>query len=288
MAVWKREPQVDPSVVARIQAQIDADPMVQRFRAGYGSEGDPWSRGSGGKVNDPEQLRKYIAQKYSLPDGYNVSQDGQVVYGNETGPLRKIAMAALPIAGVSAIGALAGGGSAAAGGGLAADGTLGAATPIAGAHAAVPGALATGGNLSGITAGAGGAGLLAAGNEAIDQAIDRGMGGNTPTPDLGGVRPGDGNRNLLDNLGDFFTDPKNLAALGSIIPALLMSKGGGNSAGTDQAMADASRMNKITEARMRRVDPMHEAVTQLAFGRLPVSSRNGITLPRVPLPPQEG
>lgn len=160
------------------------------------------------------------------------------------------------------------GGSASVGGGLAADGTLGAATPIAGLHAAVPGAVTAGGNLA---AGAGSAGLA----------------GAATTP-LGGVRPGDG-RDLATGLGDFFTNPRNLAGLSGIIASLVASRNsGGNSQATDQAMADASRLNKITEARMRRVDPMHEAVTQLAFGRLPVSSRNGIQLPRVPLPPQEG
>jgi hypothetical protein len=97
-------------------------------------------------------------------------------------------------------------------------------------------------------------------------------------------------------LGKFFGSKEGIGSLASIIPALMAMKGGGPFGGGDgpnrgmdlaeNAYADAQRINAMKEARFRRVDPLHEAVTHLAFNRLPVSSREGIDLTRVPLPPQ--
>ena len=83
--------------------------------------------------------------------------------------------------------------------------------------------------------------------------------------------------------------PQNLAAL---IPALMAGRGGGNTFGSPEAdadflrkaYADAQHTQGLKEARFRRVDPLHEAVTQLAFSRMPTKSVEGIALPRVPLP----
>ena len=90
-------------------------------------------------------------------------------------------------------------------------------------------------------------------------------------------------RGILDQLKDKLLSPDGLLTAGSIAAALA-SRGDGTNAATRESEEQARRLQAITEARMRRVDPLHEAVTQLAFNRLPVSSRNGITLPRVPLP----
>jgi hypothetical protein len=102
---------------------------------------------------------------------------------------------------------------------------------------------------------------------------------------LGGVMPaatgaasGLGGR-LLDNL----LSPDGLLTAGAIA-ASLAGRGDGTNDATRATEEQARRLQAITEARMRRVDPLHEAVTQLAFGRLPVNSRNGIALPRVALP----
>lgn len=67
-----------------------------------------------------------------------------------------------------------------------------------------------------------------------------------------------------------------LASLASIIAGLAGGNGtmSGNSA-TDE------RLNALLDSAQRRTDrtdPLHQAVTQLAFSRLPVSSRNGISL----------
>lgn len=110
MGVWKKSPRADSAAVAALQAEIDALPEVQAFQAGYGSPNDPWTRGQGGRVQDPNQLRNVIRQRLGsrLPDGYDVSQDGQIVYTNKTPALQQAAWAALPIAGPMAAQALIG------------------------------------------------------------------------------------------------------------------------------------------------------------------------------------
>jgi hypothetical protein len=77
--------------------------------------------------------------------------------------------------------------------------------------------------------------------------------------------------------------PQGLTAAGTIAAALA-ARGDGTNAATRASEDQARRMQALTEARMRRVDPLHEAITQLAFSRLPVSSRQGLALPRVALP----
>lgn len=94
---------------------------------------------------------------------------------------------------------------------------------------------------------------------------------------------------LLKNL----TSAGGLAKLAGIIPALMSfahGSGGGNGGGNGlsddfikQAYADAQREHAMQEARYRRVDPLHEAVTQLAYSRMPTNMQNG-PLPKVPLP----
>jgi len=84
---------------------------------------------------------------------------------------------------------------------------------------------------------------------------------------------------------DWFKDPKNVAGVGSIVAGLTAGRGNGQSA---EDTEEARRMRQITEARMRRVDPLHQAVTQLAWGRLPVSARQGLSLTQIPLPNSPG
>lgn len=88
-----------------------------------------------------------------------------------------------------------------------------------------------------------------------------------------------GGAGALGELRKLFTDPSNLAGLASIIAALASGNGGGADS------EEARRIQQITEARMRRVDPLHQAVTQLAWGRLPINARAGVTAPQpLPLP----
>jgi hypothetical protein len=83
------------------------------------------------------------------------------------------------------------------------------------------------------------------------------------------------------------TSPQGSDLLGTVISALAGRGGipGGIADGSafplSQELTNAARM---TEARIRRTDPLHQAVTQLAFNRLPVSAREGIDRQNVPLP----
>src|SRR3990167_4465929 len=110
MGIWNKSQRADPAEIARIQAQIDADPLVQQFRAGEG-----WARERGGRVSNPNQLSDYVRSRYQLPDGYAASNSGEVVYTNKTPFLQQAAWASLPFVGANAVGALAGAGGAAGG-----------------------------------------------------------------------------------------------------------------------------------------------------------------------------
>lgn len=161
-------------------------------------------------------------------------------------------LAALPI-GAGAASAFGGGGApAAAGSQSGAGGTLASST-IPNAHLAVP---TTAGMVS----------------QGVSQTVP--LGGMLPGVNGGGASGG----GALDSLKNFFTNPADLAGLAGVIAGLAGGNGGGGG-----ESEEAKRLHQITEARMRRVDPLHQAVTQLAWGRLPINSRNGIAAP-VPSP----
>lgn len=163
--------------------------------------------------------------------------------------------------------------------------------PIAVGAAGGLGALA---GAPGAAASAGASGMPAAMTASAPAIASQGVSASIP---LGGVAAGAGaggvggalakaGKGLLGNL----TSVDGIASLAPLIASLASGGfGGGNSGGPDndflmQAYGDAKRQNQMQEARYRRVDPLHEAVTQLAFNRLPISSRQGITNNRVPLP----
>jgi len=158
--------------------------------------------------------------------------------------------------------------------------------------------------------GAAGAGGTAAGSAGTNAAIDTSIGGAagmaetvpygvgtaagvasaagapgaTPPP-LGGVKPGGttagatAGQSLLDKL----TSTEGMASLAPLIASLM---NGGLGGSQPQESPEMRRMNQMTEARLRRTDPLHEAVSQLTYSRLPTAFQNG-PLPRVPLPPLE-
>jgi hypothetical protein len=144
------------------------------------------------------------------------------------------------------------------------------------ASALGPGATAAAGSNASIE------GVLA-GNAAIDSAITSGLAG------VGTVSPvAAGGASLGKKLWDAVTSPGGIASLASLVPvALAATRGSGTSPDAQADLDQARRLSAITEARMRRVDPLHEAVTQLAFGRLPTRSRDGLALTRIALPPAE-
>jgi hypothetical protein len=242
-------PSVDPALIARAEAQLASDPRVQRLMA--------QTRGSrvGAGAVDPKQF----GIDY-LPNGYVLSLgNGKVV--QDWGVADKV-MTAIALSGMGlGIGAgIAGGPAAAASGG-------------SGAGAASQ--AATGGLLPQLAPGAASAALTG---------VTPGLGlGNTGNLNpVGSVTANvvdavsNGGSGIADKIKSALSSPDGLASLAGIIGGLAAGGfgGGGNGASDEQ-------MNALLEqARLRteRTDPLHQAVTQLAFSRLPVSARNGIQL----------
>lgn len=77
------------------------------------------------------------------------------------------------------------------------------------------------------------------------------------------------------------TSPEGIAGLAGLVASLATRSGGG---GDSNSTDELRRIQGITEARMRRADPLHEVATQLAYQRAPIAAKAGIGLPRVPLP----
>jgi hypothetical protein len=147
-------------------------------------------------------------------------------------------------------------------------GALAGAPAAAGGAAALDTSIASGAGASSIPAGA---------------AVPAAAGGASAAVPLGGVTAGAAaGGSAWDRIQRALTSGDGLTAAAAITAAL--AGGDGSNAATRASEEQARRMQAITEARMRRVDPLHEAATQMAFGRLPVSARQGLTLPRVPLP----
>jgi hypothetical protein len=109
-----------------------------------------------------------------------------------------------------------------------------------------------------------------------------------PIAPLGSAAVGGGS--IVNTLKQALTNPKTYASLAPILAQ--MASGGfgrGSGGGIDdgfikQAYADAQRNNAMKEARYRRVDPLHQAVTQLAWNQLPDYARTGISPNNVQLP----
>lgn len=89
-------------------------------------------------------------------------------------------------------------------------------------------------------------------------------------------------KSIVDRIKASLTDPSSYASLAPLIASLAMGSGGGN--GSGGGSDELRRIQAITEARMRRVDPLHQVATQLAYSRAPIASRNGIDLTNVKLP----
>jgi len=185
-----------------------------------------------------------------------------------------------------------GAGGAAAGGGLT-EGLM-SAVPAGiasqGVSATVPLAL---GSLA-PAASAGGAGLVGAsaipGMEAAVPAgiASQGASGSVPLGAVGlspagaaaaGGATAEAGNSLLQRL----MDPKALATLGLTVAGLARA-GGGPTADMDALGRQLSDQIAMTQARQRRIDPLGQAAAQTAWSRLPVSSRQGLSMPNTPLP----
>jgi hypothetical protein len=163
--------------------------------------------------------------------------------------------------------------------------------------AAVGGGIGAGAlNAAGIIGGAGGGGAAGSGGPLASSSVPvsasmhgpataaMGSAGASAGVPLGAVAPaaagagaaagGSALKKVLDALSAAAPVALPLAA-GALTPG-----GGGGNSGT----GDLNRIAQITEARMRRADPLHQAAVQLAFAGMPTYGKQGINLPQVPLP----
>lgn len=114
-----------------------------------------------------------------------------------------------------------------------------------------------------------------------------GTGVGVTTPTAAGTIAGTtaAGTSAIDKLRRSLTSAQGAASLASLLPALIATaRSGGNGSGGGAGSDELARIQAITEARMRRADPLHQVAVQLAFNRAPISARNGISLQNVPLP----
>lgn len=234
MGVWNKSPQVDPSIIARLQAELDANPTVRQYRGGgYGTGSDLWQREGGGRVKNPNQLSEYARSLLGqrLPDGYDVSQDGKIVYTNKTPFLQQATLASLPITGPLAAEWLLGLGGAAGGAGGA-----GGAANLSG--------------FGGATTGTGAAAALGQGGAALPAA-------------LGTAAPGAGSRAgnaVLDWLKH--NPDKVIGGVGALVSGLKDQP-------TTMDDPNVRALLEMAVKRQTRTDPLHEMTTRLAESMMP-------------------
>jgi hypothetical protein len=247
-----------PRYLSPAQAAQSGNPQAVQWAA---SQGEVYTRDATGRITNIQTAapRNTFAHQNN---GWN-PQTGQWDIGLNQGGLMGLIEGGAAVAGPAVIGPLltgsptvfAGlGGSAAAGnsaplGGLAADGTLPSAVTPAMQQAAMNGSMipATSAAPS-LTAG---------------------------VPTFGGSAAGGAGASFASKLlGGLTNNPGHLAG---VITSLVGGSGGGTSA-TDQQR----RIMAITEARMRRADPLHQMVVNLAASRMPTNMQ--LPVPQIPLP----
>lgn len=258
--------------------RLRQQPFVQQWLAQRGKV----DRGAGIQLSEQEReqfTQMLRANGVNVPSGMKVDGAGNFNQKNHlwrnVGIGAAVGGAAMTGLGAAGIGPMAGmfGGGAAAGGGALNTSIGGAAGMASSPVPAVIGATGGAGLGPGLTAPLG---TIAAGGAA-------GAGG------IGSRLAGAG-RGALQNL----TSPEGMLSLAPLIASLAsggFGGGGGNDGNNNEflerAYADAKRNNAMAETRYRRTDPLHQAVSQLAFDRMPISSRRNAPMLPIPLPPQE-
>jgi hypothetical protein len=226
-------PAVDPALLRRAEAQMAADPRVQKVL----------QQAKGGRFAAGAIKPSDFGIDY-LPPGYVYSLgNGKVV--QNWGVADKV-MTAIALTGMTA-GVLHGAGAFGGGGGAGAAPEMSVSTTPLGSAGAVTNAPS-----------------MAAGGAA-------GVGSVAPIVTAAAT----GGGSVLDRMRQSLTSPDGLASLAGIIGGLATGGMGGGGGASDE------QMNQLLEHAVRRTertDPLHQAVTQLAFSRLPVSARHGINL----------
>lgn len=263
----------------RFNDAMRESPAWRQFieRSGFRLDGSP--------IRLSESQRRALASElrragFVLPNGVEVDPAGNVNQ-DDTGFFEKTsvrigiaAAAALATAGALGWGPLAmlaGGQAPAAGGALAS-------SSIPGLHAAVPGAIASQGASAGIgAAGAVGGGALAgktiAGlHAAVPGAVGGAQAASNGVPRFGGDDTGGG---WLDSLKQFATDPKSLAGLAALYPALQNLTGGGSGSNpSEDALLDEARQGMaLQRKRIEQTQPVFDTIVRMAYGNAPTRHR---------------
>jgi hypothetical protein len=89
---------------------------------------------------------------------------------------------------------------------------------------------------------------------------------------------------VVDRIRNSLTDPSTYASLAPLLASLAAGGFGGAGGGAGSGNDELRRIQGITEARMRRVDPLHQVATQLAYSRAPIKARQGTALADIRLP----
>jgi hypothetical protein len=206
---------------------------------------------------EPDGSRYYnppsLAEKKAR--GNNDSFFRDEVWDTKTGTYKKktnwnnlLALGAGGAVGAGALNAALAGGGAAAGG---------AATAVPSMPWTIPAGFEA--SMAGLPAGAALGGIGAAGASGAAGAAGRAAAG-----------AGSG---FVGGLKDIFTDPKTYAGLAGLLTTLATRPNGGSGSGGDLLAQNPQlqRLLDMSAQRAERTDPLHQAVTQLAMGRLPVN-----------------
>lgn len=263
-------------------------------RVGQPLDGRPIHLTEGQRKALTSELRR---AGFMLPDGVEIDPAGNVNQDN-TGFFEKTSVrigiasaAALATAGALGWGPLAGllssgGGQAA--GGAAASGTLASST-IPGAHAAVPGAIAS----QGASAGVGWLqGLNVIGSQSAADIIGASPAGHIPGRAIPGahravpsaiapqvVRAGapafGGGSGLASTLKDIATDPRTYLGAAAMIPQFSNLLGGGRGPSDEEsALLDEARQGMaLQRQRLEQAQPVYDTLIRMSYGNMPTRHR---------------
>lgn len=233
MGVWNKSPQADPNAIVQLQATLDADPRMHTIPAGGWIKNPQWKSQTAKQILGP-----------SLPDGYDVDINGNIVYTNKTPILKQLTETAGPVAGMMIAGPFLPGQAGYVGNAVngVADATTAAAT-----HAAAAGTGA------------------AAGVAGVENAINHGGAAGAGSSLLSGL-----------------LSPKGATGLAALIPALLRLKtaGSGSSGGpfganTQGIYDDLQKGLESQQARYDAAGPAFQTAQNMALGMAPVRYRSG-------------
>lgn len=291
--------------INRWNEQWRADPRYRQILAKYGINPDY-------PIHATDKQRKQIQAEveqvfgFKFKDGVELDpslnmneNEGFSKYAKDWKTYAAIGggMTGLGLAGLGPLGFLGGSGaaSAAGAGGAGASGSGGtlAASSIPGLHAAVPASIASQGVSASVPLAASGT-LASSSIPGLEAAVPAGIASQGVSQTLGTSAPSivkavesagssalgkaaeDAGGGILKKI----LPPENGAALAALIAGLAGSRNNG------EPSAETQRIQAINEAQMRRADPLHQVATNLAFGRMPLNYRQGVTLKNVPLPEQ--